>query len=192
MVSHTKKRRPTPRRSRSRSRSLRGRLAPRRRSRHVLRAGEANRLAGVGAATGAALGALTGNEATATDKAKAAALFGSVGYGYGSAADSVTNFAQNVAKGTPREKSSWSDFAPLAVGAAVGGTAYFKPQITNKVSPKELLGDLEEKDKWGSLGMGTAAYGATAALRDAYQAYNKKGAHAPKHGKRSASNKKRR
>ena len=157
----------------------------------MLRAGEANRLAGVGAATGAAVGALlTGNDNTPIkEKAKAAAYLGSFGYGYGSAANSVTNFAQNVAKGTPREKSSWSDFAPLAVGAAVGGTTYFKPQITNRVNPME---DLEEKNKEGSLGMGTAAYGATAALRDAYQAYNKKGAHAPKHGKRSASNKKRR
>jgi hypothetical protein len=132
----------------------------------VLRAGEANRLAGVGAATGAAVGALlTGDDDnTATkDKAKAAAFFGSAGYGYGSAANSVTNFAQNVAKGTPREKSSWSDFAPLAVGAAVGGTTYFKPEIINKVNPFE---DVKPKDKLESLGFGTAAYGATAALRD--------------------------
>jgi hypothetical protein len=153
----------------------------------VLRAGEANRLAGVGAATGAAIGALGGDDAK--EKAEAAALFGSVGYGYGSAADSVTNFAQNVAKGTPREKSSWSDFAPLAVGAAVGGTTYFKPGVIKKLTGEKKI---DEKDKEASAIFGAAGYGATAALRDAYQAYNKKGAHAPKHGKRSASNKKRR
>ena len=187
MVSHAKKQRPTPRRSRSRS--LRGRLAPRRRSRHVLRAGEANRLAGVGAATGAAYGMMMNPEASRTEQAKVGAIFGSAGYGYGSAANSVTNFAQNVAKGTPREKSSWSDFAPLAVGAAVGGTTYFKPGVINKLTGLE---DINEKNKKVSAIFGAAGYGATAALRDAYQAYNKKGAHATKQGKKSASNKKRR
>ena len=77
---------------------------------------------------------------------------------------------KNRATGKPYEKASWSDYAPLAVGAATGGLGYLNAdKLPEGIKVKNEL----QKKGFGAV-VGTTAYGATAALRDAYQAYTKK------------------
>ena len=193
--------RPTPRR---RSRSRRGRLAPRR-SRHGLRAGEFNELASVLGATGAtAAGAFIHDakkkdpslEISGVQHAGGTAAGGLAGYALGEVVHDAIKGVRNVtarAKNQPHEKLSWSDVAPLAVGAATGGLGYFNPkQVMGTV-----MGDSQEQistykevptDVKQYVGAGSAAlgYGAASVARDAYEAYKKKSGD----GATSGSNKK--
>ena len=165
----------------------------------MLRAGKANVAAGLGSAFGAAGEALeaynkkvketTFDEDKITLKKAAVntARGAAAGYGKGSAVwDAMRGAAvlknkaigKGNAYGPSYGKASVSDFAPLAVAAAVGTLEYRKPPatqtFTNCCDQRLVLHPNQPSPSARALARGTEAYGVTSALRDAYQAYTDK------------------
>lgn len=106
-----------------------------------------------------------------------AALGGTAGYALGTAIHDVTRSTRalgNKAMGHETGKSSLADYVPLATSAALGGLAYKNPgKVGGALGINEnQLKKMGGKNLTGALG-GTVGYGAGAALRDLYKAYNK-------------------
>jgi hypothetical protein len=166
-----------------------------------LRAGKANPAAGLGSAFYAAEAALeaynkkvkeTGwtheeHKMTLKKAAVNTARGAAAGYGKGSVVwDAMRGAAvlknkamgKGDAYGPSYGKASVSDFAPLAIAAAVGALEYRKPPATQTYPA--ALGNMvfhdpnQPSSSARALARGTEAYGVTSAVRDAYQAYNEK------------------
>lgn len=135
-------------------------------------------------------------EFSGVQQAAGTAAGGLAGYALGEVAHDAIKGVRNLtarAKNEPHEKLSWSDVAPLAVGAATGGLGYFNSnQVMGTVkgdSQEEISNKSEaKKDQKLFTGASSAAvgYGAASVARDAYEAYKKKSGD----GATSGSNKK--
>jgi len=105
------------------------------------------------------------------EKAKTAGTFGLMGYGTGTAVHDVTRGARalgNMALGRETATTSLADYAPLAVGSALGAYGYNADRDT-----RTKWGLKNDSNQTAGAMAGTLGYGATAALRDAYKTYKK-------------------